>query len=202
MNLVLKNIVILLLLGDIEYVIKEKKEKINAQVIDKNMHICIDEFRLGLSWALAQPKYLRLDYGVTIAIGILVSTIMLASYLCVYVKGVPCRYHHSSLPTTTVVALDVAATATVVTSVVGLKRAAIEAFYPRLTYEMGGTGPSELCSICLAEYEAGEALRRALDCNHYFHLACVDEWRRVSAPALLQLIGVIHGLYVGLHPTL
>lgn len=48
-NLVLKNIVILLLLGDIEYVIKEKKEKINAQVIDKNMHICIDEFRLGLS---------------------------------------------------------------------------------------------------------------------------------------------------------
>lgn len=124
-----------------------------------------------------------LGYGIAIAVGILVlvSTIMLASYLCVRVKGGPRRRRHSSLPTTTAAAPDVAATATAVASAVGLERAAIEAFYPRLAYGPGGAGPSGPCPICLAEYEAGEVLRRAPDCGHCFHAACVDEWLRVSA---------------------
>ena len=30
--------------------------------------------------------------------------------------------------------------------------------------------------MCLAEYEAGEVLRRLPPCGHEFHLACIDLW--------------------------
>lgn len=134
-----------------------------------------------------------LGYGIAIAVGllVLVSTIMLASYVCVRVKG-----NSSSLRSTAAAApssadvgassvaegtTSAAAAADAAFVVVGLDRPTIEAYYPKFFYKPGMAAPPGPCPICLAEYEGGEALRRVPECGHCFHAACVDEWLRVSA---------------------
>ncbi|XP_031374551.1 RING-H2 finger protein ATL20-like isoform X2 [Punica granatum] len=37
------------------------------------------------------------------------------------------------------------------------------------------------CSICLCEYQPKETLRTIPECNHYFHVNCIDEWLRLNA---------------------
>ena len=37
------------------------------------------------------------------------------------------------------------------------------------------------CPICLSEYQPKETLRAIPDCNHYFHVECIDEWLRMNA---------------------
>ncbi|KAL5750088.1 hypothetical protein ACOSP7_024691 [Xanthoceras sorbifolium] len=37
------------------------------------------------------------------------------------------------------------------------------------------------CSICLCEYQPKEVLRTVPECNHYFHVTCIDEWLRLNA---------------------
>lgn len=34
------------------------------------------------------------------------------------------------------------------------------------------------CSICLGEYQPKESVRTIPECNHYFHVGCIDEWLR------------------------
>ena len=34
---------------------------------------------------------------------------------------------------------------------------------------------SERCLICLADYEAGEEVRKLVKCQHLFHHDCIDE---------------------------
>nr|XP_011463983.1 PREDICTED: RING-H2 finger protein ATL20-like [Fragaria vesca subsp. vesca] len=34
------------------------------------------------------------------------------------------------------------------------------------------------CSICLGEYQPKETVRTIPECNHYFHVGCIDEWLR------------------------
>ncbi|KAF9913203.1 hypothetical protein BX616_010167 [Lobosporangium transversale] len=36
-----------------------------------------------------------------------------------------------------------------------------------------------ICAICLCDYENEEVLRK-MNCNHYFHKDCVDEWLRLN----------------------
>ncbi|CAA6658439.1 unnamed protein product [Spirodela intermedia] len=67
---------------------------------------------------------------------------------------------------------------------VGIDEATL-ATYPKLLYsrkakaqeEYKGTNAS-CCSICLADYKDGDVLRLLPDCNHLFHLKCVDPWLR------------------------
>ncbi|XP_068660887.1 putative RING-H2 finger protein ATL69 [Aristolochia californica] len=124
-----------------------------------------------------------LGYGIAIAVGILVlvSTIMLASYACVRVKG-----GGPQTPESASVASDNngrSRDADVVVVVGGLDGATIES-YPKFVYRGGGGGGSEetnMCSICLGEYSGGEVLRRMPECKHCFHARCVDEWLRMNA---------------------
>lgn len=60
----------------------------------------------------------------------------------------------------------------------GMKKAAMKAL-PIVIY----TSPSKLppglsteCSICLAEFGEGEKVRVLPNCNHGFHMECVDKW--------------------------
>ncbi|KAK9155717.1 hypothetical protein Sjap_003197 [Stephania japonica] len=32
------------------------------------------------------------------------------------------------------------------------------------------------CTICLQDFKEGDEARRMLNCRHFFHLACIDEW--------------------------
>ncbi|XP_008786940.1 putative RING-H2 finger protein ATL69 [Phoenix dactylifera] len=124
-----------------------------------------------------------LGYGIAIAVGllVLVSTIMLASYVCVRAKGNNSspRSTAAAAPSSTVAGGTPPDAAAFV--VVGLDRPAIEAYYPKFVYKAGMAAAPGPCPICLAEYEGEEALRRVPECGHCFHADCVDEWLRVSA---------------------
>ncbi|KAI9174376.1 hypothetical protein LWI28_016415 [Acer negundo] len=41
------------------------------------------------------------------------------------------------------------------------------------------------CLICLCEYQPKEILRTIPECNHYFHVSCIDEWLRLNATCLV-----------------
>ncbi|XP_043721985.1 putative RING-H2 finger protein ATL69 [Telopea speciosissima] len=125
----------------------------------------------------------NLGYGIAIAVGILVliSTIMLASYVCVRVKasgsdggsdgGIDSATNgHQTLPEPTVV-------------MVGLDKPIIES-YPKLILGESKRLPrpnNDICSICLSEYLPKETIRYLPDCKHCFHADCIDEWLRMSA---------------------
>ncbi|KAL2608827.1 hypothetical protein R1flu_027400 [Riccia fluitans] len=125
-----------------------------------------------------------LGYGIAIAVGILVlvSTIMLASYVCVRVHG---RGQQSS---TTAVSPQQAGEDGVSRaewpSMTGLDQATLES-YPKLIYSSSTPLPhgtqDTACSICLADYRNEEVLRMLPDCHHVFHAPCIDVWLRRHA---------------------
>lgn len=118
-----------------------------------------------------------LGYGIAIAIGllVLVSTILLASYLCVRSKSpLPPPSTSSPLPPPPTSPPPF---------ILGLDSHTIDAFYPKFVHRSaaGDDALSGPCPICLGEYASGDVLRRGPDCGHSFHVACVDEWLRLSA---------------------
>ncbi|CAI0421516.1 unnamed protein product [Linum tenue] len=120
-----------------------------------------------------------LGYGIAIAVSflVLISTIMLASYICVRLKtssgggGRSSRDHN-----------DDAAAA--VEFVAGLDPKSIESLPKILLGESkrlprpNSGGP---CAICLSDYRPKDTLRCIPECNHCFHARCVDEWLRMTA---------------------
>ncbi|KAM0046262.1 putative chromatin regulator PHD family [Helianthus debilis subsp. tardiflorus] len=68
-------------------------------------------------------------------------------------------------------------------STTGLDKPTIES-YPktvlgescRLPYDNNNT-----CAICLSEYKPKESLRTIPECNHYFHVECIDRWLKLNA---------------------
>lgn len=121
-----------------------------------------------------------LGYGIAIAVGVLVfiSTVMLASYICVRAKAGAAAV---------LLADDDGGGAPAASAVVvlGLDGPAIDALYPKLLHV--GVGDDDdacagaQCAICLGEFVAGDALRRGPGCGHRFHAECAERWLRVSA---------------------
>ncbi|KAL6642211.1 hypothetical protein ACP70R_020392 [Stipagrostis hirtigluma subsp. patula] len=116
-----------------------------------------------------------LGYGIAIAVGVLVliSTVALASYLCVLTKAGAAR---AAMLLADAPAAPPAAAAAVV---LGLDAAAIDALYPKFLH--AGNGAGGTCAICLGEFVPGDALRRGAGCVHRFHACCAERWLRVSA---------------------
>ncbi|XP_017185622.3 putative RING-H2 finger protein ATL69, partial [Malus domestica] len=133
-------------------------------------------------------------YGIAIAVNILVliSTIMLASYACVKVKGSTHRGHtgdatsnyyedrnhrfstisSSTEPMVVLMSLD--------DPTIGL--------YPKLVLGENQRLPQRndtVCSICLSEYKPQDQVWCIPDCYHCFHAECIDEWLRMSATCLV-----------------
>ncbi|EFJ06696.1 hypothetical protein SELMODRAFT_186618 [Selaginella moellendorffii] len=123
----------------------------------------------GTSADFTNPSMSRvgLGYGIAIAVGILVlvSTIMLASYVCV-------RQQSSSRDRS-----DGEWT------ISGLDQVTLES-YPRIVFSAQQPLPhpqDTACAICLADYREAEMLRVLPDCRHVFHVQCIDSWMRLQA---------------------
>ncbi|GJS87859.1 zinc finger, RING/FYVE/PHD-type containing protein [Tanacetum coccineum] len=67
-------------------------------------------------------------------------------------------------------------------STTGLDRPTVES-YPKTvwgeSYELHKDNGT--CAICLSDYKTKDAVRTIPECNHYFHVDCVDEWLKLNA---------------------
>ncbi|CAJ1975935.1 unnamed protein product [Sphenostylis stenocarpa] len=77
----------------------------------------------------------------------------------------------------------------------GLKRREMVAL-PTSTYTHSGGSPSN-CAICLAEISDGEKIRFLPNCNHHFHVDCIDKWllSHSSCPTCRNLLKSSDSLY-------
>ncbi|KAM0860856.1 hypothetical protein ACQ4PT_046277 [Festuca glaucescens] len=122
----------------------------------------------------------QLGYGVAIAVGVLVlvSTVMLASYVCFRAKA------RAAVALRRLVDADAHQSSAVVL-VAGLDGATIDALYPKFFLRdgkpSGAAAADGPCAICLGEFDAAAALRRGPGCAHCFHAGCAERWLRVSA---------------------
>ncbi|XP_050234821.1 putative RING-H2 finger protein ATL69 [Mercurialis annua] len=136
-----------------------------------------------------------LGYGIAIAVSILVliSTIMLASYACIRVKGGSSRGHRLNSRGNSggdngdgdIYRLSHSSAGDGIeagTMMMGLDEPVIKS-YPKIVLGESrrlprpNNGP---CSICLCDYQDKEIIRCIPDCNHCFHADCVDAWLKVS----------------------
>ncbi|XP_073127464.1 RING-H2 finger protein ATL22-like [Henckelia pumila] len=57
------------------------------------------------------------------------------------------------------------------------------ASYPKIMLGESGRLPdpaNRVCPICLCDYQPKEGLRSIPECNHYFHVGCIDEWLKLN----------------------
>ncbi|KAL5727126.1 RING-type E3 ubiquitin transferase [Ranunculus cassubicifolius] len=137
-----------------------------------------------------------LGYAIAFALGFLVllSTILLASYVCC--RSRRRRFQNPNLdspppsgiiiPRIIFVAEDdedEEAARNGENSVCGLDQIVINS-YPKFQFcksKIVEEGGDTVCSICLCDYKEGEMLRMMPDCKHHFHVFCVDAWLRLHA---------------------
>lgn len=116
-------------------------------------------------------------YGIIVGIGIpgLLCVIGLASYYFGMIKT-------RSRPNSDLSASTVPEPQLVVRAIVGLDMPTITS-YPEIVLGESGRLPdpaNATCPICLCDYQPKEGLRIIPDCNHYFHVGCIDEWLKLN----------------------
>lgn len=116
-------------------------------------------------------------YGIIIGIGIpgLLCIIGLASYSFGMIKA-------RSRPNSDLSSSAIPEPQSVVRAIVGLDMSTISS-YPKIVLGESGRLPDPangICPICLGDYQPKEGLRYIPECNHYFHVGCIDEWLKLN----------------------
>lgn len=127
-----------------------------------------------------------LGYGIAIAVGILVfvSTVMLATYVCVrvqrrnYHNSVAIQQHFNAAIVPQVTLMDDQSSGEWIVG--GLDQIIINS-YPKMVFCKENFSGDTVCSICLCEYKEEEMLRLMPECRHCFHSSCIDAWLRLHA---------------------
>ncbi|XVF33248.1 hypothetical protein REPUB_Repub17cG0152600 [Reevesia pubescens] len=150
----------------------------------------------------SSPNYfinIGLGYSIAIALGFLViiSTILLASYICCRSSSSPRAFSPNRITSSTATAaasnsdgiilpriIFVAEDEDNEDVVVGLDQAVINS-YPKFQFSkeaaaVGSSNVNTTCSICLCEYKDLEKLRMMPECRHYFHVSCIDAWLKLN----------------------
>ncbi|RVX04092.1 putative RING-H2 finger protein ATL69 [Vitis vinifera] len=117
-------------------------------------------------------------YGLIIGIGIpgLLCLIGISCCICGRIRTYARRRHRSD----TDFAISIGPLPAVV--MMGLDGPTIES-YPKtvLGESMRLPKPSDgTCPICLSEYQPKDTIRTIPECNHCFHVDCVDEWLKMN----------------------
>ncbi|KAG2326665.1 hypothetical protein Bca4012_035606 [Brassica carinata] len=121
----------------------------------------------GYNHLLGTEDIVGFRYRIGFSIGVLlliITTITLISYFCRRTQSQTTpdwtRVHHHFI-------ID------------GLDDETIQS-YPKILYsEAKGNSTSTCCPICLGDYKGNDLLRHLPDCNHFFHLKCVDMWLKL-----------------------
>lgn len=63
----------------------------------------------------------------------------------------------------------------------GLNKSTVETYRKITVGENSIEGPNDVaCTICLADYATNEAIRFMPECEHCFHVECIDKWLSMS----------------------
>ena len=115
--------------------------------------------------------------GISIGILLLITTITLTSYFCTR-SQVPTPPRRRTTSNSNPQFLEPHHTIVDV----GLDEATIMN-YPKMLYSEAklrkSDSTSTSCSICLGDYKGSDFLRVLPDCDHVFHLKCIDPWLRL-----------------------
>lgn len=140
----------------------------------------------GVSTSYAKESSLESDLGVVLAA--MICALICALGLNSVLKCVRCYSRRMAGNPSDGVVIQFADT--------GLKKAAMKAL-PIVVY----TSPSKLppglgtdCPICLAEFGEGEKVRVLPNCNHAFHMECIDKWltSRSSCPMCRHSLNLLN----------
>lgn len=140
---------------------------------------------------LASNEISGFGYGIGISIGILllITTITLTSYFCtrtqVPTASAPRRRNNNNNTTNTTLDESLEPQHSIVD--LGIDEATILS-YPKMLYsevvkvrnnKSDYYSTATCCSICLGDYKGNDMLRVLPDCEHLFHLKCIDPWLRM-----------------------
>ncbi|XP_040989235.1 putative RING-H2 finger protein ATL21A isoform X2 [Juglans microcarpa x Juglans regia] len=118
-------------------------------------------------------------YGIAVGVGVpgILCVIGLMGYLCGLVRA----HSRSRRPSNTEISNSINPQRIVFAT--GLDGPTIES-YPKTLLGESRRLPKpndNTCPICLSEYLPKEELRTIPECNHYFHVNCIDAWLKMNA---------------------
>ncbi|CAN4118717.1 unnamed protein product [Withania somnifera] len=145
-----------------------------------NTSIISDDPSSGTGGFLGSGNIGGFGYGIGISVGIvlLIITITLTSYFCTrnQITELPPRQRRTPSAIQHDHGQD---NNNCIVDIIGLDETTLSR-YPKLLYSEAKVNHKDstasCCSICLADYKNKDMLRLLPDCEHLFHLKCVDPW--------------------------